>query len=173
MTTSLVRQNYHEECEQAINKQITLELHASYLYMAMANHFERDDVALPGFSKYFKKHSEEERGHAQQFMTYQNKRGGRIQLRDIPKPTKSEWSSGLEALQVALELEKQVNEALLTMHTLADKHDDPHLQDFIEEDYLEDQVQMLKELGDYITNLKRVGPGLGEYLFDKHTLSSS
>jgi len=25
-------------------------------------------------------------------------------------------------------------------------------------------------LGDYCTNLRRVGPGLGEYMFDKQTL---
>lgn len=28
----------------------------------------------------------------------------------------------------------------------------------------------MKELGDYVTNLKRVGTGLGEYMFDKETL---
>ena len=38
--------------------------------------FEREDVALPGFSKFFKKSSDEEREHAQLFMGYQNKRGG-------------------------------------------------------------------------------------------------
>lgn len=105
-------------------------------------------------------------------MEYQIKRGGRIQLRDIAKPAKSEWTCGLEALQVALELEKQVNDALLDLHKLSSKHEDAHLTDFIEEDFLEDQVETIKQLGDYITNLKRVGPGLGEYLFDKHTLSS-
>lgn len=38
------------------------------------------------------------------------------------------------------------------------------------EHYLEEQVDAIKELGDFVTNLKRVGPGLGEYLFDKETL---
>lgn len=32
---SLCRQNYHEECEAGINKQINLELYASYVYMSM------------------------------------------------------------------------------------------------------------------------------------------
>jgi ferritin heavy chain len=31
-------------------------------------------------------------------------------------------------------------------------------------------VEAIKELSDHITNLKRVGPGLGEYMFDKETL---
>ena len=34
-------------------------------------YFSRDDVAFPGFAKYFKKNSDEEREHAQKFMEYQ------------------------------------------------------------------------------------------------------
>ena len=41
---------------------------------------------------------------------------------------------------------------------------------FIEGNYLHDQVESIKELGDYITNLKRVGPGHGEYHFDREIL---
>lgn len=33
-----------------------------------AHYFERDDVALPGFAKFFKESSDEEREHAQIFM---------------------------------------------------------------------------------------------------------
>lgn len=39
------------------------------------------------------------------------------------------------------------------------------------EDFLEEQVRSIKEISDYITNLKRVGTGLGEYMFDKESLS--
>ena len=42
--------------------------------------FDRDDIALPGFAKFFKKSSDEEREHAQMFMKYQNQRGGKIVL---------------------------------------------------------------------------------------------
>lgn len=43
-----VRQNFHSEVEAAINKQINLELMASYVYMSMGAYFDRDDVALHG-----------------------------------------------------------------------------------------------------------------------------
>ena len=72
--------------------------------------FEREDVALPGFSKFFKKSSDEEREHAQLFMGYQNKRGGKIVLQDVAKPNRNEWGSALEAVEAALELEKTVNQ---------------------------------------------------------------
>lgn len=80
---AVIRQNYHSECEAGVNKQINLELYASYVYMSMAYYFERDDVALPGFSKFFKKCSNEEREHAQILMKFQNSRGGRVVLQNI------------------------------------------------------------------------------------------
>jgi len=167
---SLVRQNYHEESEAAINKQINVELHASYVYQAMASYFDREDVALKGFEKFFKKNAEEEREHAEKLMKYQNSRGGTVKLSDIAKPEKASWANGLEAMESALALEKSVNQSLLDLHKLASKHVDPHLTDYIEEHFLDDQVESIKRLADYITNLKRNGPGLGEYLFDKLTL---
>merc|ERR1712189_79038 len=63
---SAIRQNYAEASEAAINKQINMELYASYVYMSMAYHFDRDDVALEGFHKYFKKSSDEENYLAEQ-----------------------------------------------------------------------------------------------------------
>jgi ferritin heavy chain len=39
--------------------------------------------------------------------------------------------------------------------------------DFIENEFLQEQVDAIKEIGDHVTNLKRVGEGLGVYMFDK------
>lgn len=46
-------------------------------------YFDRDDVALKNFAKYFLHQSREEREHAEKLMKLQNKRGGRIFLHDI------------------------------------------------------------------------------------------
>lgn len=167
-TTSQIRQNFHEQTEKAVNNQINMELSASYTYMSMASYFDRDDVALPGFSEYFKHNSEEEREHAEKLMKYLNKRGGRVVLQDIKKPSQDEWGSGLDALQSALDLEKRVNQSLLDIHKIGQNVNDPHLCDFLENEFLEEQVDSIKKIGDLITRLKRAGPqGLGEYLFDK------
>ena len=163
-----IRQNFHENCEKAINDQINLELTASYIYQSMSFYFNRDDVALPGFQKFYKENSDEEREHAEKLMKYLNKRGGRVVLRDVQSPAKNEWTNGLESLEEALELEKKVNDSLLKLHGLASQHSDPHLTDFLEEEFLDEQVESIKKLGDLITKLNRAGPqGLGEYLFDK------
>lgn len=131
--SSQARQNFHEDCEAAINRQINLELYASYVYLSMvifffenaflrrklcnffipvlkAYYFDRDDVALPGMHWYFKHSSDEEREHAMKLLKYLNKRGGRIVLQDIKNPeTPCEYTAA-EAMEKALELEKKVNE---------------------------------------------------------------
>lgn len=41
------------------------------------------------------------------------------------------------------------------------------MSDFLEGNFLQEQVDAIKELGIYITKLERIGPGHGEYHFDK------
>jgi len=82
-------------------------------------------------------------------------------------PAAGEWDSGLDAMEDALALEKKVNQALLDLHVCASSHNDAQLTDFIEGHFLTHQVEGIKELAGYVTNLKRVGQGLGEFQFDK------
>lgn len=161
------RQNFHQECEGAINKQINMELHASYVYLSMAYSMNNVEVALPGFFKFFKKCSDEERDHAEKLMKYQNMRGGNIILQPIAKPAKDMFTDPQECLEAALTLEKQVNESLLGIHKIAETHGDSQFQDFLESEYLAEQVEAQKELGDMITQIIRCGKGLGVYQFDK------
>ena len=102
-------------------------VNGAYILSLQSYYFERDDVALPGFAKYFRKASEDEMEHAKIFMKFQNERGGRIVLQDIKKPAKDSWGCGQDAMQAALELEKTVNQALLDLHKIADKHGDFHV----------------------------------------------
>ncbi|NXX66645.1 FRIH protein, partial [Spizella passerina] len=80
---SQVRQNYHRDCEAAVNRMANMELYASYVYLSMGFYFERDDVALSRLSRYFLEQSREEREHAEGLLRFQTNRGGRILLQDI------------------------------------------------------------------------------------------
>jgi len=168
---SLIRQNFHAEAEAALNKQINIELHASYVYMSMAWYFDRDDVALPGLHKFFKKNSDEEREHAEEIMKYQQQRGGKVVLQGIEKPERDSWGSVLEAVQAALEMEKNINQTLFDLHAVADKHTDAQMCDWLTTSFLKESVESVKAMSNLVTNLKRAGPGLGEYMFDKEQFS--
>ena len=96
----------------------------------------------------------------------QNSRGGCIVLQDVGKPAKDEWGSPLEAIEAALDLEKEVNQSILDMHGVASTRTDPHLCDFLETHFLTEQVEAIKELADWATKLRGVGSGLGEHIID-------
>jgi len=144
-----------------------MEFYASYVYLSMSSWFNRDEQALHGFAAYFKKQSNEERDHGMKLMEYQAKRGGKVVFLDIAKPEKMEWGTPLEAMTAALELEKTVNQSLLNLHSTAGNHNDAHLCDFLEANYLDEQVEGIKEIADKITQIERAGPGLGIHLMDK------
>nr|CAB3247333.1 soma ferritin [Phallusia mammillata] len=161
-----------KECEEGLNNQVNLELYASYMYMGMGHFFDRDDVALKNVAKYFLQCAEEEREHANKFVKFHNQRGGTTSYFQIKPPGAFDPASFtvLKAMQCALALEVNVNKSLLALHETA--NGDPEFQDFIEANFLHEQVEAIKTLKDYITNLKRVGTGLGEYMFDKHFLEA-
>ncbi|KAM7154854.1 ferritin heavy chain-like [Molossus nigricans] len=138
--------------------QINLELYASCIHLSMSYYFDRDDVALKNLAKSFLHQSHEERDHAEILIKLQNQRGGRIFLQDMKKPDHDDWENGLNAMECALHLEKSVNQSLPDLHKLATDKNDPHLCDFLETHYLNEQVKSINELGDRITNLGRLGP---------------
>ncbi|KAG8508025.1 Ferritin heavy chain [Galemys pyrenaicus] len=173
---SQVLQNYHPDCEATINFQINLELYASYIYFSMASYFDQDDVALKHFSQYFMKQFQREREHAEKLMELQNLRGGRIRLHDVQKPERETWNSGLKAMECTLHLKKSVNQNLLNLHQLASEMQDAHLCDFLDRHYLHEQFVAIKECGDHLTNLRKMGASeclMAEYLFDKFTLGDT
>merc|ERR1711970_737878 len=170
MSMSKVKQNFHPDSEALINKQINMELYASYVYLSMSTYFARDDIALMGFSKRFRDASKEEKEHAESLIDYQNMRGGRVVFREIAKPTCDEWGTALEAIEASLELEKTVNESLLNMHKMADSHGDAQMTDFLEGTFMKEQVEAIKEISDLVTKMNRAGEGLGLHVIDKELL---
>lgn len=171
---SLARQNYADESESAINEQINVEYNVSYVYHSLFAYFDRDNIALKGLAKFFKESSEEEREHAEKLIKYQNIRGGRVVLHPITSPPSefehSEKGDALYAMELALSLEKLTNEKLLHVHSVADRNNDPQLADFIESEFLYEQVKSIKKIAEYVTQLRLVGKGHGVWHFDQRLL---
>ncbi|KAM9577769.1 ferritin heavy chain-like [Trichechus inunguis] len=174
--SSQVRQNYQQECEAAINRQINLELYASYVYLSMAFHFHRDDLALKNFAAYFWRQSGEKRKHVEMLLKLQNQGRGHIQLCDIRRPDLDDWGSRLNTMEHAFHQEQSVNQSLLDLHQLATNKGDVQLCDFLESHFLHKQVRAMTELGHHVTYLHKLGAldaGLAEYFFDMFTLGNS
>ncbi|CAN4095754.1 unnamed protein product [Withania somnifera] len=151
-----------------------VEYTVSYVYHAMYAYFDRDNVALKGLAKFFKESSEEEREHAEKFIEYQNKRGGKVKLQSILMPLSefdhTEKGDALYAMELALSLEKLTNEKLLNLHAVAMRNNDVQLAYFIEREYLQEQVEAIKKISEYVAQLRRVGKGHGVWHFDQMLL---
>jgi len=167
-------QNFARNSITDISTQIRMELNASHTYMSMAAYFGRDDQAYRGFAKFFRKASDEERDHAMLLIDYLNKRGGYATLKTVHAP-KVEWPGGpLEAVTDALSLEHEVNSALLDLHWDAQHKNDPHFQDFLESEFLIEQVDSIRELASWKTILTRLqGDPLGLHQFDEELWNGS
>ena len=73
-------------------------------------------------------------------------------------------------MEAALLVEKNLNQALLDLHGLASARRDPHICDFLENHFLNEEVKLIQKMGDHLTNLCRLaGPQteLGESLLER------
>ncbi|KAG1365644.1 Ferritin [Cocos nucifera] len=73
-------------------------------------------------------------------------------------------------MELALSLEKLTNEKLLNLHSVAEKCNDPQMVDFIESEFLGEQVEAIKKISEYVAQLRRVGKGHGVWHFDRMLL---
>lgn len=136
----------------------------------MYAYFDRDNVALRGMAKYFHKVSNDEREHAQSLMDYQNRRGGRVMLQTIPAPLSefnhTEKGDALNAMELALSLEKLNYQKLKNLDKLAVDAEDFNLADYVDK-LLDDQTEDVKRAADYVSQLRRVGKGHGTWAWDQ------
>ncbi|XP_053436606.1 ferritin light chain-like [Nycticebus coucang] len=169
--SSQIHQNYSTDVEAAVNRLVNLHLWASYTYLSLGYYFDRGDVALKGVGHFFRELAEEKREGSEPLLKMQNQRGGRALFLDVQKPSQDEWGTTLDAMEAALALEKSLNQALLDLHALGSARTDPHLCDFLESHFLDEEVKLLKKMGDHLTNLHRLaGPQAGLGDFERLTL---
>jgi len=84
-------------------------------------------------------------------------RGGCVEFQPIkPAEISMEGQNDiLEAFQITLKLEKQVNKKLLDLHDVADNKNDPQFQEFIESEFLSEQVEAIDKIAKIISLIKR------------------
>ena len=91
----------------------------------------------------------------------------------MQKPPQEECGKTQDAVEAGILRARNLNPPLLDLHALGSVHAEPQLYDFLESHFLEEQVKLIKKMGDHVINLRGLaGPqaGLGEYLFERLTL---
>ncbi|KAI2801815.1 hypothetical protein RDWZM_000718 [Blomia tropicalis] len=168
------KNNYalNEICLNELQKQMNLEKHASLVYKQMAAFFNHNKVGKKGFAKMFDEQAKEEHEHFEKFLNYINLRGSYVDNFNVKMPSKSTWDSTYQALEDAIELENYFYNEIMRIHRIADKScKDVHLQNFLENEFIEEQVTSIAQLTKLSTILKNAGSeGFGEYTVDRDLL---
>lgn len=158
------------QCSAALSEQIAMELEAFYAYHALGSFFEHPDKAFFNVAKYFHTMANEEAEHAEKFKNYLILRGIYPSYRDLKSFNPDKNMTLQQAFELALRFEQGVFASIRNIHTLASTAEDGHLTTFLEDIFYQDQLEAEQEINGYLTLIKRLGSGIGEFLFDKDAL---
>jgi ferritin len=137
----------------ALNEQMKFEFFSGYLYMAIAGHFENDD--LPGFANWMRIQAKEELAHGQMFFDFICEAGGRTNLQPIDGP-KNDFTSTLDAFEYSLEHEKFVTGRINKLMSLA-KEEGDHASEIFLQWFVTEQVEEEANFGLMVKKLQRIG----------------
>ena len=102
--------------QDAINKQINMELSSSYAYLSMSAYCELNNFI--GSAKWMKLQSNEENSHAMKLYDFMIARGCEVSFTEIAAPP-NRFESIPHVFQSALEQEKAVSESINALYELA------------------------------------------------------
>ena len=141
------------DLEAGMNTQIAAELYSSHLYLAMSAYCESE--GLPGFARWLKLQSDEEREHALRFLRQVVDRGGRVTLAGIEAP-QTDFDSPQGAFEAARAHEMNVTMMIDGLYGMAQQHGDYASQVFLQW-FVTEQVEEERTASEIVQTLKAVG----------------
>ncbi len=139
--------------QDAINTQINEELYSSYLYLAMAAHFDAEN--LSGFAHWMKVQAEEERSHAMKFYSYIYDRGGNVVFKGIAQPP-AKFKSPIDVFKQVLEHELKITKSITKLYEMAVKEKD-YASQILLQWFINEQVEEEKNDTEIINQLEMLG----------------
>ena len=104
--------------QDALNKQINMELSSSYAYLAMSAYCELNNFL--GSARWMQLQSEEERGHAMKLYNFLIARGCKVKMEALAAP-QNDFESIPYVFASALKQEHAVSESINDLYELAHK----------------------------------------------------
>ncbi len=157
----------NQALQNGFNDQIHEELYSSYLYLAMAAHFE--SVSLPGFASWMKKQADEERSHAMRLWEHVYDRGGKVELKAIEQPPTG-FGKPLEVFRQVLAHEQKITASINSLYALATQEGDVAAQIWLQW-FVTEQVEEEKHVTDLIEQLEMSKDhGFAALFMDQHVL---
>ncbi|MDE6229782.1 MAG: ferritin [Muribaculaceae bacterium] len=154
-----------QNIQNAINAQINAELWSAYLYLSMGMFCE--DKGMPGVANWFRIQFKEEQAHAEIFMNYVNRRGGRVLLAPIDAVPVDGWNSLSELFEAVLAHEQKVTAMINDLYALAESEHDYATRDQLTW-FVNEQVEEEENAQTLINKFRMIGTdGPGLYTLDR------
>ncbi len=153
-----------KKMETALNEQINAEMYSAYLYLAMAAHFESEN--LSGFAKWMRVQTQEETAHAMKLFEYVGERGGKVTLKTIEAPPAT-WKSPLAAFEASYKHEQFITDRINKLTELAAEQKDHATEVFLQW-YIKEQVEEEASVDKIVRTLKATNGAPGAlYMIDR------
>ncbi len=154
----------NDKLSNGLNEQIAKEFYSEYLYLAMAVHFE--DQNLEGFANWMYKQAEEEHQHGMKILKYLVERGNSVVIDKIEKPN-FDSSSVKTIFEQALQHEQFVTKSINDLMDLAIETNDHATKNFLIW-FVDEQVEEEASVEKIINYLDMIGDkGNGLFMLDR------
>jgi bacterioferritin B len=137
----------------ALNAQVGNEMHASMQYVAIAAHFDAEN--LPRLAAFFYRQADEERVHSMKFVRHVVDLGGRLAMPAIaaPKPT---FASAAEAVALSLKWEHTVTGQIYDLVDIA-KSDRNYISMRFLDWFVSEQLEEINSMETLLSLVERAG----------------
>lgn len=151
--------------QDALNEQINAEFWSAYLYLSMSMYCE--SKGLPGVANWFRIQFREEQAHAEIFMNYVVRRGGRVMLKPIAEVPTDGWDTPADIFRATLEHENKVTALINNLYALAEaEHDYATREQLVW--FVNEQVEEEENAQALIDKFTMIGSdGVGIYTLDR------
>lgn len=155
--------------QAALNKQVEMEAQSSQAYLAMGSWAEIQP-GLKGVTKFFFRHSDEERMHMLKLIHYINERGGFALIPALKQPTPT-FTSLKKAFEELMSHELKVSESINDLVDLSLKEKDYATHNFLQW-YVNEQMEEERLARECNDKLELIGDDKsGLYLFDRDIMT--
>ena len=146
-----------EAIRTALNRQINHELASAYFYLSASDYCE--SLNLSGFSRWLRRQSKEEVGHALRIFDFIHDRGSRAELQALDQPGQ-DFTSALDAFSQALQHEQAVTASINEIYALALQEQDYPTQLMLQW-FITEQVEEEKSVTQIVEALRTIGDNVG------------
>ncbi len=138
---------------KALNAQVGNEMHASLQYVAIAAHFDAEN--LPRLAEFFYRQADEERVHSMKFVRHVVDLGGQLAMPAIAAP-KPSFASAAEAVALSLKWEHTVTGQIYDLVDIA-KSDRNYISMRFLDWFVSEQLEEINTMETLLSLVERAG----------------